>query len=614
MSARRPGGPGPARRGRQVRAVGALGLAFLLGGCAYYNTFYSARKNFDQAERLYTGTDERATPQQVGLYDKALQSATKVVVNHAGSKWVDDAVLLMGRALLGKGEYEKALQKFDELGANFPDSPLRDQGYYYKAEAYRRERKWPEALATLDTLEHGYPKSQMRTHAALRRGQILAGRQEFRAAVAVMARLQGHEVDERFGLALHQGLADSYYGLASYDTARVHYQEVVRRARSEEQVNQATLRQGDCYEGQRDYAGAVRLYLYYEQETMRPDYRDQARIRRAYALALAGRVPEGRALLEQMATDKGATPAAAEALFKIGFIEEVLLDDLPAARVTYGKVVQTYRGSQFGGQAEQRLKNLEQIEALRAEMAADTTGRDRAAVAAFAVAERYYYDASRPERAVEEFARVESLYRDTEYGPKSALAAAWILRRTLGRPASADSALRGLADRYPETRSGRAASAYLRGQADSLRVGEPLGPTLLSFPVTPGASPYVPPKIDIKALREARDAATAAAAARKAGGAGAADSLRGTARDSLRAAADSLAKPPAPGDTSRVAPVPPDTSRAIPLPPDSTRVPAPGDTTQAVAAPRDTSRAGAAPRDTTQAVAAPRDTTRKRDR
>jgi TolA-binding protein len=578
----------------------ALVLVCLLGGCAYFNTFYSAKKNFNEAERLYASPDDRATPQQIGLYDKALQSATKVVVNYPTSKWVDDAVLLMGRALLGKGEYEKARLKFDELGTNFPESPLRDLAYFYKAEAYRRERLYPEALAVLDTLESAYPKSRMRAQAALRRGQILVGRQDFRAATAELAPLVGHEEDDVFRLSLEQALADAYYGVAAYDTALVHYREVARHSRAEAQVNQATLRQGDCYEGMRDHEAAARLYQQYEQEALRQDYKDQARIRRANALALGGRVPEGRALLEQMATEKGATPTAAEALFKLGFIEEVLLDDLPAARATYEKVVQNFRGSQFAGQAEQRLQNLEKIEALRAEMAADTTGREQAAAAAFAVAERYYYDANRPERAIEEFARVESVYGDTEFGPKAALATAWVLRRSLQRPAAADSALRALADRYPESRYGRAASAYLRGQVDSLRVGEPIAPTPVSFPVTPGAQAYVPPKIDVKALREAREAA-----ARKA----AADSARGPAADSAAKRGRAAGR-----DTSRVAPAPPDTSRVVPAPPDTSRAPA----TPAPAptpAPADTTRGPVpAPADTTRPAPAPRDTTDRRQR
>src|SRR5262249_33850407 len=103
-------GAGARRWTAWILAVGLLG-----SGCAYFNTFYSAKKSFDAAEKLYRNPDDRATSQQVALYDQALKSATKLVVSYPKSKYVDDAVLIMGRSLLGKGDYDKARQKFREL-------------------------------------------------------------------------------------------------------------------------------------------------------------------------------------------------------------------------------------------------------------------------------------------------------------------------------------------------------------------------------------------------------------------------------------------------------------------------------------------------------------------
>ena len=72
----------------------AYAIAILFGGCAYFNTFYSAKRNFAAAERLYQNPDDRATGQQAALYDKAIQSAAKLVASYPSSKWIDDAVLI----------------------------------------------------------------------------------------------------------------------------------------------------------------------------------------------------------------------------------------------------------------------------------------------------------------------------------------------------------------------------------------------------------------------------------------------------------------------------------------------------------------------------------------
>ena len=84
---------------------------------------------------------------------------------------------------------------------------------------------------------------------------------------------------------------------------------------------------------------------------------------------------------------------------------------------------------------------------------------------------------------------------------KAAYASAWVLERRLVRPESADSAWKDVAERYPNSTFGQAASAFRRGEIDSLRATEPLEQTLVSYPLTPGALPYVPPVADIRVAR-----------------------------------------------------------------------------------------------------------------
>jgi TolA-binding protein len=557
-------------RGDRVRpwaALSIVALGLLGSGCAYFNTFYSARKSFDAAEKLYRNPDDRASSQQITLYDQALKSSTKLFVTYPKSKWIDDAVLLMGRSLLGKGEFDKARIKFQELATNFPQSPLLDQALFYTAESYRRERKWELATFYIDSLGRVFPKSKLLPLAQLRRGQVLLAQSQFRDAATVLARVPSHGFEERRELETHRALADAYFSIPAYDSARVEYEWVMRHTKELDRAHEALLRQGDCLEGMRAYDRAIRLYEDYERQTKSPDYRDQVVIRRAYVLALAGKENESLALLDRIVTDQARPAAAPDALFKIGYIQEVLIEDLPAARQTYAKIMEQYRGSQVARQAETRSGNLDKIEALRAAAASDTTGREQAAAAAFAVAERILVDAERPERAVEEYARVESSFALTQVAPKAAYAAAWVLSKKLARSASADSAWRRLMQRYPETPFGRAASAIVRGKADSLRTGEPLVPTMVRFPYSPNATLYVPPETNLKsALAKSRDEAATAKA-------------RAAAIDSLRRAAVV--------DTTRRV-TPPDTTRQV-APPDTTSRAAPPDTTRA---PADTTRRG----------------------
>ena len=99
-----------------------VGLALLLvsEGCVYYNTFYNAKKNYMKAEaqrRLSEADPENRGLQNTyrSLYLTAIRKASTVLQLHPESDWVDDSLVLIGKAYYWRGEYAQAIEKFDEL-------------------------------------------------------------------------------------------------------------------------------------------------------------------------------------------------------------------------------------------------------------------------------------------------------------------------------------------------------------------------------------------------------------------------------------------------------------------------------------------------------------------
>ena len=115
--------------------------------------------------QLQPDPEVRASAGAATLYDKAIQGATKILVEYSSSKWADDAVLLIGRSQLAKGDYEDARLKFAELATNFPKSPLRDEALFWSGVAAERDRRRPEATALYDSLLATYPKAKRRDDA-----------------------------------------------------------------------------------------------------------------------------------------------------------------------------------------------------------------------------------------------------------------------------------------------------------------------------------------------------------------------------------------------------------------------------------------------------------------
>ncbi len=118
--------------------------------CVYYNTFFNAKQAFERAERnqyrtkatgvtQYTWEKNRAAPPEEptivmtdkSLYKEAIDKANKVILNHPKSKYVDDALWLVGKARYNMGEYIAAESRLNELLTSFPDSRYSDDANYY---------------------------------------------------------------------------------------------------------------------------------------------------------------------------------------------------------------------------------------------------------------------------------------------------------------------------------------------------------------------------------------------------------------------------------------------------------------------------------------------------
>ncbi len=550
-------------------AIAATALSTF--GCAYFNTFYSARKNFESAElqrsQQVDDPEARANAGQAALYDKAMESAAKVVLEYSKSKWVDDAMLLIGRSMLAKGDYVGAQEKFDELNTNFPKSDLRDQATYWSAVAADRDRRAVDAMVLYDSLLSAYPKSKERDNARLRRANLFLTRKEPERAIGDLRELAA--IKGPLGYSAGLRLAEALFAQHDYAGARTEFLRVADRAPTEQLRLEARLRAGDCDEAAGDFAHAAESYLKLLRDSRTDEGRARARLRYGSALALGGDLDRGLTELKNVVEDYPRTAYAGEALFRTGYLQEVVRDDFVAASKAYESVSEQAPGSPFATQARTRRENLSQLAASLA-ASKDTTAAGRAAEASVRQAEHYLFQLGRPERALEEYEKAEREYPTGPLAPRAAFARGWVLARRLGRPADAKTAFESVVQRFPDSEEAKAARRLLANPADSTFANERLAGTAMQFPLVPGNPLYVPPPPEATS-RSNRGASPARTIANPTANSAREDSLQAR-REALRAAQRRLVLPDstkaAPPDTAKAAK--PDTTKAAR--PDTTKV------------------------------------------
>jgi len=95
---------------------------------AYYNTFYNAQKAFEKGVESVSGANSEVDRNRYlslfpvpdagsenPSFEKAIEKSASVLREHPNSKWVDDALLLIGQARYYQRNYSGAVQKFREV-------------------------------------------------------------------------------------------------------------------------------------------------------------------------------------------------------------------------------------------------------------------------------------------------------------------------------------------------------------------------------------------------------------------------------------------------------------------------------------------------------------------
>lgn len=299
---------------RSVRALRLFVLPALLvtlGGCAYFNTFYYAKKYYNQAERQQeearknaiarggttatAGTVAGAQVRGSDLYNKAIEKCEKLIREHSDSGWVDDAYLLMAKAHYGKGDYVAARRELERLQLKFPDSELVPEAMFWNGRTEYADENYPAAQRAWTTLLEQHPKYDGREDVEFFLAESLRQERRFEEAAgayeAFVARYPkgDRSIDARFSLG-RMRLENK-----QYEEAREVFEDVARRASQDAVRREARLLLGESLELAERREEALEVYTelafdldpQYLSGRMTPEEREEILAKEREALAAA---------------------------------------------------------------------------------------------------------------------------------------------------------------------------------------------------------------------------------------------------------------------------------------------------------------------------------------
>ncbi len=364
-------------------AIGLLLIfsAAIVAGCgAYFNTFYNAKKSFEAGEKKRVkileaekkrqtsvnnrGRTQRRSAPRIQEYTKAIEKASKVLELYPKSKYIDDALMIIGKSFFYQQEYIKAQRKFNELLTAFPNSEYA-----------------PEARLLL--------------------GKTLLALGQYDKAEEQFTNLLLDKKNKKYFADARLELGDMYFQQKLYDQAVKQYEKTINKIKDKEVRTKAQIRIGECYLQLGNYKKAAAAFLRVRKFKPDVELRYQAELKYAFSLRKLGQQEKALDVynkllkltltnyesgtvrlqtaltFEEMNDQKNAvrtfhdiidnypkTAAAAEAYYYLGLYELNHNRDFEMALEDFQKAEKEYPNSEFKKEIRKKIDDIKKLNEL----------------------------------------------------------------------------------------------------------------------------------------------------------------------------------------------------------------------------------------------------------
>lgn len=347
-------------------AVLAVGLS---SSCAYYNTFYNTKKLYREAEKAREKRQgDKPTSAELQAYDKTIEKASKVLTNYPDSKYVDDALMILGECFYYKQEYLKARRKFEELLTLFPKSDYVEKARLWLAKSNIALRDFANAEVTLREILDASKKKDIREEAELLLGDLYFAEQAYQAAVEAYRRAASYGGREKRALA-HYRLGEALLEADQSEEAVDAFTQAWRLTKDRRLENDALFERGVALKFAGHYEEAIQVFTRLLKDDTFKDRYPEAKLQVADCLREKGDIEEAIERYKTVTEDHKRTWASAEAHYRLGLIYEEDLRDFESAKTHYDRVRPEYSASEWAAEATQRSRDIAALLRLRGTIA-----------------------------------------------------------------------------------------------------------------------------------------------------------------------------------------------------------------------------------------------------
>lgn len=350
---------------------------------AYFNTFYNAQRAFDEAEdelfkarKEYNdkGTTERpftVPPSARTKFTTSIEKNSKLLSYYPTSKWVDDALLMIGKAYFYIEDYVKAERKFLELMAKFPESEFINEANLLLGLSYLQQKKFDQGVKLLHDLISSTQEvdEEIAGKACFELGKYYFGLRNYEQAQKyyiqslLLLNDDTQKAQTQFQIAL------CYDNLKLYSNAEVEYAKVGDFETEYNLLFRAELARIKTIVQQQRYNEALEALSLMLKDTKNAEFYASVHFEIANTLFKHGRLDEAMEKYQYIDTAYAKTDEAARSYFSLAKIYEDTLKNYDSARVYYNKAKSEFSASKITAEAAMKAEIFNKYDNLKKDLA-----------------------------------------------------------------------------------------------------------------------------------------------------------------------------------------------------------------------------------------------------
>lgn len=342
-------------------------LVLFIVGCAYYNTFFNAKQNYNQGQQKQKNTKSEQLPADVKKhYNTSIEKSWKLIdVYGDSSKYADDALLLIGKSHYQLEEYNRAERIFDQFLKKYLNSEFIPEVKLWLGKTYIKLERDEEALELYSALFDQKISKDIAAESFYYLGELQFERGNYEPAIENFQKCVRLEAEEEIAGAAQYRIAQAFYKRSEYENAIHNYDKVLDYDLPYLEHYQALLDQSNAYIRIGDFANA--------EQTLKFMLRDQ-RFKEQFGIIEAklgniyefeGEIGLAKDYYEEVIERYPRTEGAALAYYYLGQLYEKEFGNMDSAKVKYEQVKRSYSKSEAVEDAEVKQKVLGEYLKLR---------------------------------------------------------------------------------------------------------------------------------------------------------------------------------------------------------------------------------------------------------